>query len=139
MNLVINSKDISREKVEKLFKINNFEFNEPNNIVNIYNALTNCTLVISIWNNSELYGYCSVLSDTVYFGRIQEFILHPEIKKDNEYLNIIVKSVFEQLPLINTFHLNPNVFEKKLIYTNRHGNKCPSLKKIYWSIHEDEY
>lgn len=138
-NIIVDSKDITKDNVENIFKVNGFKFKTPYTLENIFSSLSNCTMIISLWKNSELFGYCSILSDKVYFGRIQEFILHPDIKEDDQYLNEIVKRLFDELPSIKSFHMNPNVFEKKLIYTKRQSNRCPILKKIYWSIHEDEY
>jgi hypothetical protein len=130
---------ISEDQLQRLYKTNGIELIGPYSIEKITSSLKNSYLVVSIWEGEKLEGFCRVISDGVYFARIQELVLSPTIKEYNDTITEVLKVVFKECAGLKSFHMNPGVYEKKEIYSRKHTSQTPQLRKIYWSIHEDEF
>ncbi|MEW5822711.1 MAG: hypothetical protein AB1782_21130 [Cyanobacteriota bacterium] len=132
---------ISKENIKYIYDSNKVELIGNFAIDKIYTSIKNSHLVISIWNNGRFLGFCHVISDGIFFGRIQELIIHPELKEkeDQNIITDMLLHLFDNCPNLKTFHLNPGVHEKKTIYKHKHFVPSSQLKRLYWSIHEDEF
>lgn len=139
MELSTNKEKVSKENLVQLLQANNIELTGHYSIEKLLSSIKNSYLVVSIWENDYLKGFCKVISDGVYYGRIQELILDPNIKDKNDFITDVLSIVFEKCANLKSFHLNPAVFEKKEIYQRKHFCSNPNLRKLYWSIHEDEF
>lgn len=139
MELLSDTSKINQENIKELLEANKITPEGNYSIEKIINAISKSFLVVSAWNNEKLVGFCRVISDGVFYGRIQELMLHPEVSSKADAVTEILKVVFDSCPRLNGFHLNPSVHEKKEIYKHKHYSSCPKLRKLYWSIHEDEF
>lgn len=139
MELTTKIDIITKEKIQNLYEANNINLVGNSSIDKLFKSITNSYLVVSVWENSKLLGLCRVVSDGVFFGRIQELILDPQIKDNADIITDILTVVFERCSELKSFHLNPGVFEKKEIYHHKHFAPTPQHRRLYWSIHEDEF
>jgi len=139
MEIIISKDKITREHLKSLYNENSIEMSGNYDIEKVYNAIKNSYLVAGIWNSDVLKGFCRIISDGIYFARIQELILSPDIRETDDIITELLNAVFNECKGIKSFHMNPGVYEKKEIYTRKHSSLTPRLRKIYWSIHEDEF
>lgn len=139
MELITDIEKITPDNINELLVANKINPEGNYSVEKIINAIAKSFLVVSAWNESKLVGFCRIISDGIYYGRIQELMLHPEVSDKSDAVTEILKIVFSNCPKLNGFHLNPSVYEKKEIYKHKHFNSCPQLRKLYWSIHEDEF
>jgi hypothetical protein len=139
MELKTDKANITEEQIRNLYKSNNIELIGPYSIDKILASLHNSFIVITAWDSNTLYGLCRVISDGIYFARIQEIILSPDIEEKEDVVTEILKVVFRECKGLKSFHMNPGVYEKRIIYERKHTISSPQDRKIYWSIHEDEF
>lgn len=139
MDIKVNAQNITVEDITELYQSNNVELIGNYSIEKLVDSLKNSYLVVSAWENNKLIGFCRVISDGVFFGRIQELVFLPEKKEDEVIITNVLEHVFEKCPDLKSFHLNPGVIEKKGIYKRKHSPLPPNLRKIFWAIHEDEF
>ncbi|MGD9581978.1 MAG: hypothetical protein AB7V50_11440 [Vampirovibrionia bacterium] len=139
MNYNTNKNTLTKDRLEDLYKSNNLPLAGNYSLEKISNSINNSHLVIDLTDNEKLAGYCTIISDGIFYGRIQEIILKPEYKENTQIIIDLLLFVYENLPLLKTLHLNPAVIEKKSIYLLKHSAPLPKIKKLFWSIHEDEF
>lgn len=140
MSILSCDKDkLTEYVIANIYVDNMVEFTGEYHLVNIIDSFKNCFLVVSAWENDELVGLCSLISDGVYYGRIQELILAPKYEPKTELITDIIQYIYNKFPTLKFLHLNPGVVEKKLIYMKKHSANSLLMKKLYWTIHEDEF
>lgn len=139
MEFVLDKKILTKETLEQLYDSNGIQLVGNYALDKLSKSINNSHLVISAWENNNLAGYCLIITDGVFFGRIQEILLEPNFKENTNIITDILLFAFENCPGLKTFHLNPGVLEKKTIYQFKHQAPSPKIRKLYWSIHEDEF
>lgn len=139
MELKLEKNIVKKDDLKEIYTSNKIELAGNYSIEKLFESLQNSPLVISAWKNKKCIAYCRVITDSVFFGRIQELIIHPDVIDKSEIVTHIISKLFESCPLLKTFHLNPGVFEKKIIYQHKHFSQNLKLRKLFWSIHEDEF
>lgn len=139
MEFALDKKILTKEIIEQLYDSNGIQLVGNYSLDKLSTSIKNAHLVVSAWEDNNLAGYCLVITDGVFFGRIQELILDADFKEHENLITDILLYAFDSCPDLKTFHLNPGVLEKKTIYQFKHQAPSPKIRKLYWSIHEDEF